>query len=114
VISRASSRTQISKRSCGDQSASRAKIICDLLEDVPGSEEEDNSAKESLDENLEKTRKTTRRTTTKKMGTDRLRNEKPKTTKNKEKRHQRDEKKTPGSGQPITDKLFQSHSCTNH
>jgi hypothetical protein len=45
---------------------------------------------------------TTRRTTTKKMGTDRLRNEKQKTMKNKEKCQQWDENtKRSGSGQPI-------------
>jgi hypothetical protein len=48
------------------------------------------------------------------MGTDRP--EKPKTTKNKEKRHQRDEEKRPGSDQPSTDGSFQSHklSTMNH
>jgi hypothetical protein len=45
---------------------------------------------------------------------DRLSNEKPITTKNKEERHQRDEDKRPGSDQPSTDGLFQSHSFTNN
>jgi hypothetical protein len=93
---------------------------------ILGNKEADNAAKESLDENLEKNRRvppagfsemdhpTTRRTKRKKMGTDRLQNEKPETTKNKEKRVQRDETKRPGSGQPITDRLFQNYSCTSH
>jgi hypothetical protein len=97
--------------------------------EISRNKEVDYAAKESLDENLEKTEEYTPQDLVNWMTqqheeqqqrkweqTDsEMRNRKQqKTTRKKEKRHQRDDTKRQGSDQPITDRLFQSQNATQN